>query len=268
MVLLKYSVLRTAANYNMHMIMVLLMLMFIMTVMLMVMLIGIIVLILMNVLISTLIRLYRNCNRCIKPHDLPSRCIEINKDKNHKDNNKNKDKNKDNDNDKKINTILRRSVRLANKHIHPYVLCIIDMQPEGFSNAKIIIDKVLELVRQAIQEQAFIVIAQYKNDGDTHKDIRNALINYPYKAYGWHNKNDKSVLIWTLLKEHKVFTREIHVCGINTEYCVLETVNGLAQKFHIPIKVIEKACNGCDSDIGIEKALQHMRTGYINVTVE
>ena len=65
-----------------------------------------------------------------------------------------------------------------------------------------------------------------------------------------------------------MFTREIHVCGINTEYCVLETVNGLAQKFHIPIKVIEKACNGCDSDIGIEKALQHMRTGYINVTVE
>lgn len=157
----------------------------------------------------------------------------------------------------------RCSIRLANKHIHPYVLCIIDMQPVGFTNSNLIIENVLDLVREAIVNKAFIVIAQFKGCGETHINIINAIQNYPYKKYIWHNKNDKSKPIQEVLKN--VFVRQMKVCGVNTEYCVKDTVHGLSKKFHIPIKVIEKACNGTDRII--EEALHKMRTFYRNVEV-
>ena len=160
---------------------------------------------------------------------------------------------------------LRRSIRLLNKHIHPYVLCIIDMQPVGFSNSNLIIDNVLQLVRQAIIDKAFIVIAQFKGCGNTHTNLITAMQTYPYKEYVWHNKNDKSKPIQEVLYSLNIFVRQIKVCGVNTEYCVKDTVHGLAKKFHIPIKVIEKACNGTDRII--EEALHKMRTFYRNVEV-
>jgi nicotinamidase-related amidase len=158
---------------------------------------------------------------------------------------------------------IRRSIRLSNKHIHPYVLCIIDMQPVGFNNSNLIIKIVLQLVRKAIIDKAFIVIAQFKGCGETHINIITEIQKYPYKEYIWHNKNDKSTPIQEVLKN--IFVRQIKVCGVNTEYCVKDTVHGLAKKFHIPIKVIEKACNGTDRII--EEALHKMRTFYRNVEV-
>ena len=158
---------------------------------------------------------------------------------------------------------MRKSIRLSNKHIHPYVLCIIDMQPDGFNNSNLIIENVSQLVREAILNKAFIVIAQFKGCGETHINIINEIQKYPYKKYVWHNKNDKSKPIKEILKN--IFVRQIKVCGVNTEYCVKDTVHGLAKKFYIPIKVIEKACNGTDRTI--EDALYKMRTFYRNVNV-
>jgi nicotinamidase-related amidase len=137
------------------------------------------------------------------------------------------------------------------------------MQPIGFNNSKLIIENVLQLVREAILNKAFIVIAQFKGCGETHINIKNELHNYTYKKYVWHNKNDKSKPIQEVLKP--IFVRGMKVCGVNTEYCVKDTVHGLAKKFHIPIKVIEKACNGTDRII--EEALHKMRTFYKNVEV-
>ena len=160
---------------------------------------------------------------------------------------------------------LRQSIRLLNKHIHPYVLCIIDMQPVGFCNSNLIIENVLKLVREAIVNKAFIVIAQFKGCGETHINIINEIHKYSYKKYIWHNKNDKSKPIEELLNSLNIFVRQIKICGVNTEYCVKDTVHGLTKKFHIPIKVIEKACNGTDRII--EEALHKMRTFYRNVEV-
>ena len=160
---------------------------------------------------------------------------------------------------------MRKSIRLSNKHIHPYVLCIIDMQPDGFNNSNLIIENVSQLVREAILNKAFIVIAQFKGCGETHINIINDIQKYQYKKYVWHNKNDKSKPIQEVLNSLNIFVRQIKVCGVNTEYCIKDTVHGLAKKFHIPIKVIEKACNG--SDMIIEKALHKMRTFYKNVEV-
>lgn len=161
---------------------------------------------------------------------------------------------------------IRHSIRLSNKHIHPYVLCIIDMQPVGFNNSNLIIENVLQLVRQAVVDKAFIVIAQFKRCGETHINIKNELHKYSYKEYVWHNKNDKSKPIQEVLNSLSIFVRQMKICGVNTEYCVIETVHGLTKKFHIPIKVIEKACNGTDDRI-IEYALHKMRTFYRNVEV-
>jgi nicotinamidase-related amidase len=161
--------------------------------------------------------------------------------------------------------IRRHSLRLSRLHIHPYVLCIIDMQPTGFSNANFIIKKVEQLVQRAISEKAFIVVAQYKGCGETHVNIRRALKTYPYQEYVWHPKNDKSRPIQEALTQRHIFTRQLKICGVNTEYCVKDTVHGLAKKFQVPINVIEQACNGTDSSV--EQALHQMRTCYKNVVV-
>jgi nicotinamidase-related amidase len=147
--------------------------------------------------------------------------------------------------------------------VYPYVLCIIDMQPDGFSNANLIIENDLQLVTEAITTKAFIVIAQFKGCGETHINIVNEIQKYPYKKYIWHNKNDKSKPIKDVL--NGIFVRQMKVCGVNTEYCVKDTVHGLAKKFHIPIHVIEKACNGTDRTV--DEALHKMRTFYRNVNV-
>jgi nicotinamidase-related amidase len=161
---------------------------------------------------------------------------------------------------------LRQSVRLLNKHVHPYVLCIIDMQPFGFSNSKLIIENVVQLVRAAMLAKAFIVIAHFRGCGDTHVNIMNELEAYSYKEYVWHNKNDKSKLIQQILQSRKILVRQIKVCGVNTEYCVKDTVHGLAKRFPvIPIQVIEKACNGTDKTV--EAAIIKMQTFYTNVEV-
>ena len=160
---------------------------------------------------------------------------------------------------------MRRSSRLSNKHIHPYVLCIIDMQPVGFNNSNLIIENVVQLVRAAVVDKAFIVIAQFKGCGETHVNIVRAIEKYPYKEYVCHHKNDKSKPIKEALNRHSIFTRQMKVCGVNTEYCVKDTVHGLAKKFYIPIYVIEKACHGTDRIIA--EALHKMRTFYRNVKV-
>ena len=159
----------------------------------------------------------------------------------------------------------RISERLLKKHIHPYVLCIIDMQPKGFNNSNSIIENVMNLIRRAILDKAFIVIAQFKNCGETHDHIIAKLNTYPFKEYLWHNKNDKSKPIKEILIERSILVRQLKVCGVNTEYCIKDTVNGLAKKFNIPIKVIEEACNG--TDLGVEKAIYKMRTAYSMVEV-
>lgn len=160
--------------------------------------------------------------------------------------------------------MIRRSERLAHLHIHPYVLCIIDMQPVGFENAGFILKEVLELVKEAILEKAFIVVAQFTRCGETHPDIRQELQNYPYHAFIWHNKKDKSNKIREILISRNLFIRKIKVCGINTEYCVKDTVRGLSKKFMVPIQVIEKACNGNEKYAA--EALDLMR-GYKHVEV-
>ena len=140
------------------------------------------------------------------------------------------------------------------------------MQPTGFSNANFIIKNVEQLVQRAVLEKAFIVVAQYKGCGETHVHIRRAIKKYPYKEYIWHTKNDKSKPIQEALHRRHIFTRQLKICGVNTEYCIKDTVHGLAKKFRVPIHVLEQACNGTDSTI-IEQALHKMRTCYKNVAV-
>lgn len=163
-------------------------------------------------------------------------------------------------------SLPRYSARLLEKHTHPYILCIIDMQPFGFNNSNLVLPNVLRLVRRAVADQAFIVISHYKKCGATHPHIIQKLNAYPHQASIWHGKNDKSKPIQMALAAERIFVRQIKVCGVNTEYCVKATVHGLAKKYNKPIKVIEKACHGTDGNI-ITSALHQMRTAYWNVEV-
>ena len=51
------------------------------------------------------------------------------------------------------------------------------MQPVGFGNSNLIIENVLDLVREAVADKAFIVIAQFKGCGETHINIINEIQN-------------------------------------------------------------------------------------------
>ena len=137
-----------------------------------------------------------------------------------------------------------------------YILCIVDLQP-GFEESELILEPVLALVRQAIEDRAFVMVAQFKHCGES--PILEALCDYPYCKV-WHTKKDRIQAIRRGLPHdlsHDL-SLEVRVCGLYTDLFIKDIVRGLSRQY--PVKVLSKACYGA------EIALEEMRS-YKNVTV-
>lgn len=122
---------------------------------------------------------------------------------------------------------------------------VIDMQT-GFnaSSCESVKDSVQNLIIQAKDDNAFIIIAHYMRCGKTHNNLLNLVKTYTHRSLVYANKNDKSGAIMTKIIKKRIRAPVIKVCGVNTDACVKATVIGLTKILpDLYIEIITNACN-------------------------
>lgn len=143
--------------------------------------------------------------------------------------------------------MITRASSKGTNHLreHPYILTIIDMQ-EHFTTAHNprTLKNVIHLVRKAISDHAYIIVAQYRRSGKTLEPIRGLIRLYRHHSYAIADHNDKSGAIYRkLLLRGQSHIPKMFICGVNLDACVHDTVWGLHNKYFGKICIISDACN-------------------------
>lgn len=132
------------------------------------------------------------------------------------------------------------------------VLVVVDMQPKYWYGPKdpdaLVVANVQAEVEKAMKKGQAIIFLEYNHYGST--DLRiSALVKdnkYPRAYFATKYTDDGSLQVKQIFKEKNIQATKIKVCGINTAYCVLDTVKGLSPSFLDPIKfeiaVLSHAC--------------------------
>lgn len=161
---------------------------------------------------------------------------------------------------KKPRTARKRKIN------HPYGLCVIDMQP-SFSTSQdpATMQACLDLISKAIEDGAYIIVAQYTGYGKTDKRITDLVSNYRHAGYCWANQDNKAESIMRLLQRNNAQTTDYHVCGVNLEACVYSTVYHLKHAYRKKIVLREDACNSACDGMYYADTLHRMRRDGIEI---
>ena len=126
-----------------------------------------------------------------------------------------------------------------------YTLIVIDMQPKFDSSQKeSTIKNCRTLLRQAQKDKAGILLVEYIDYGETDNRLQNMIRDYSLTKTITKISNDGSVEIRKAIKKYNYPSKLLKVCGVNTDYCVYESVVGLTKNMpRATIEVIGKACN-------------------------
>jgi hypothetical protein len=62
-------------------------------------------------------------------------------------------------------------------------------------------------------------------------------------------QDDGSREVWRAIRRFGYDERRVRVCGVNTGYCVRETVIGLLRKCAVIVEVDKRACGNYNSEI-------------------
>lgn len=123
-------------------------------------------------------------------------------------------------------------------------LLIVDMQPEFSATAddKRTIRNIKREIINAKRRKDTIVLLEYVGCGQTFREIIWYIGQYPYIKFRKYNDDGSNVA--RMLRRKKLPHAHFRVCGVNTSYCVFETVNSLAHKNSTKtIKLVLNACN-------------------------
>lgn len=128
-----------------------------------------------------------------------------------------------------------------------YVLLVIDMQTafRAAKNKKTQKNCILE-IKKAMDKEYPIVFLEYEECGKTLPTLLGVLTSSQYNKFYIVKKssNDGSSKLLNFFKKKGLPRTDMRVCGVNTDCCVLETVEGLDAKLskQFKIQVVEKAC--------------------------
>lgn len=140
-------------------------------------------------------------------------------------------------------------------------LVVVDMQPEF--EAAFCVDAVVGVTEQIIYARNrnwSIVLVEYQGCGSTHNAIVNLLKGYPNKARIAKWEDDGSREVIRCIQRRNFPRHHLRVCGVNTDCCVYETVEGLLGR--LENSVIELAKSACATEYGIvdwRRYLKHPR---------
>jgi nicotinamidase-related amidase len=126
-----------------------------------------------------------------------------------------------------------------------YTLIVVDVQPR-FSAAKKVKKACIKEINKAIDNKAHIVFLEFVEYGDTYQELIDVLKEKQYKKFGigFKEEDDGSDQVKEIITKKRMIKSKFKVVGVNTGYCVLATVEGLAEKYpKANIEVLSKACN-------------------------
>lgn len=129
-----------------------------------------------------------------------------------------------------------------------YTLLIIDMQPE-FKASEKCLPEVLHLITKAKKDKANILVVDYVGSGFTWFPIRKELKGYEHTITIKKKNDDGGPEVFRALKIMNWLNLPIFTCGVNSNFCVKDTLNGLNLAFKYDevkspgIFVVTKACN-------------------------
>lgn len=143
-----------------------------------------------------------------------------------------------------------------------YTLCVIDMQYYfGASRNAKVQNGCKKAIRKAMRDDAAILFVEYATCGRTVPTL--VALTYGYKMAHLVIKTDDdgSGDIIKTIQHMKLPANHIKICGVNTDYCVLDTTRGLKESCpkSTKIEVIADACNSNSGCNGHEDALYDLK---------
>jgi nicotinamidase-related amidase len=151
----------------------------------------------------------------------------------------------------------------------PATLCVIDVQvPFHAAGRKSLLDNIVRLVKNAKRRKAGIVLVEFEGFGSTHIAIQQAIGSYERCITTIKSDCDGSGEIIDACRRKGFYTGKIIVCGVETNNCVLATIDGLDDLLPFSKKeVVASACNAHKHNNSVsEKAFKKMlRYGNVKI---
>jgi nicotinamidase-related amidase len=130
-------------------------------------------------------------------------------------------------------------------------LIIIDMQPY-FSSAKdnLTIAGVIKEIQKACRYRWPIMVVEYINCGPTDPHIMEEVKKHNSWIQFSKEEDDGSSEIIEMSNKHSISLENLIICGVNTDCCVFDTVQGLTSKIspQPQITIVQHACNTSETD--------------------
>lgn len=141
----------------------------------------------------------------------------------------------------------------------PYTLVIVDMQASfSAANNKRVRDNCKHEIIKATDKGGAIIFVEFIGCGRTIPGLVKLTDDYNRAFIVRKDDEDGSREVHKVIKDNKLPSRRIKVCGVNTDQCVLATVCGLNSLMkQTNIEVITKACNSY-SNHDHESGLKYM----------
>lgn len=133
------------------------------------------------------------------------------------------------------------------------------------SNPKGIQKACLKEIRDAKRKNAAIIFLEYSYSGPTIKKLYNEARSYDRTYRAIKDVNDGSPQCHKVITHYSLPYTHIRVVGVNTEYCVYSTVEGLNKLYPTSkIEVVAKACNSAhDHQRGLTNMAANLKTVLI-----
>jgi nicotinamidase-related amidase len=132
-----------------------------------------------------------------------------------------------------------------------YTLCVIDMQ-DTFAASRG--DKVrkacIREIKAAIKNQATVLFVEFENYGPTIPLLTDIVKNAKYRKVHTviKQRNGGGDVVADYLRQKHLTRANLRVCGVNTNYCVLATVQGMNE--HLKYSNLHVVADACATDCG------------------
>ena len=125
-----------------------------------------------------------------------------------------------------------------------YTLLLIDLQPGFHQPDPDFLHVIDNLIDQAVEDKAYIVLCEFVGHGSTWKEIRDKIKKYRKKCVVRKNDQDGGFHVARRLRKiKKQYLYEIIAGGLYTEMCVRDTVTTMAEIMQdTQFTIIKKAC--------------------------